>query len=203
MPLLKSSSLGLVILIAAISLPKISFAQVEDSTSTDTVKVEPEPEKKKKEIKEYERYPRKAALRSAVLPGWGQVTNRQTWKLPLVYGLIGTSGYFLYVNHTNYIDYRAAYAAASDDDSLTTHPLMTSFPLTTTLKTYRDDFRKQRDLFVILTMGAYALNVIDAYVFAHLMDFDVSDDLSLHVSPTIFSNIAAQPQAGIALKLRF
>lgn len=203
MPLQRSNSLRIAIFSAIVIIPGISFGQVEDSVSTDSVKIESKPEKKKKEIKEYELYPRKAAFRSAVLPGWGQATNRQIWKLPVVYGLIGASGYFLYTNHTNYVDYRAAYAAASDDDSLTTHPLMTNFPLTTTLKTYRDDYRKQRDLMVILTLGAYALNVIDAYVFAHLMDFDVSDDLTLHVSPTIFSNIAAQPQAGLALKLRF
>ena len=65
-----------------------------------------------------------------------------------------------------------------------------------------ETYHQRRDLFIILTAGFYALNILDAYVWAHLNQFDNSDDLTLKVQPS-FVNIAGQQSAGLSLKLRF
>jgi len=120
--------------------------------------------------------PSKAAFYSAVLPGLGQAYNKKYWKIPVVYGAIGTSLYFYSTNNTKYHDYRDAYKrrlAGYNDDKYQ----------------YLDDnrliqaqrfYQRNRDLSMILAVGFYVLNIIDANVDAHLMQFNVNDKLSFH-----------------------
>lgn len=176
-----------------------NFAQSTDSTVIvkDSVQVE---KQKKEEVNQDEVLPRRAAIRSAILPGWGQIQNKQLWKLPFVYGSLGTLGYLFVYNNKEYNFFKENYLAAKDDDPNTINS--TSYS-EATLKLNRDEFRKQRDMFVLATIGAYAVQIIDAYVFAHLKNFDISDDLSLSTNPFIFTNIATAPQLGFTIKLKF
>ena len=120
-----------------------------------------------------------------MLPGWGQVTNKQAWKVPLVYGLLGGLTYYSISLTKDYHDYRAAYYnAATDNEDFIFGPTPDYLVGADTrlLKSNRDFLRNRRD-FMYITIGlAYLLNVVDAYVFAHLRSFDVSDDLSLNTS---------------------
>ncbi|UYQ91486.1 DUF5683 domain-containing protein [Chitinophaga horti] len=134
--------------------------------------------------------PRKAAFYSAVLPGMGQIYNREYWKLPLVYGALGVStGVFLW-NMDGYREYRDAYrrrmANANNPNFTDKYPNLQPDDL----KYIRDSYRQYVDYSVIVFILAYGLNIVDATVFAHLKQFDISDDLSMRLSPKIFDNRA-------------
>jgi hypothetical protein len=142
--------------------------------------------------------PSRAAFYSAILPGLGQVYNKKYWKVPLVYGAMGTSLYFYFDNNKKYNQYRDAYKrrlAGFNDDEFQ----------------YLDDnrlisaqrfYQRNRDLSLLITAAFYILNIVDANVDAHLMQFNVSDDLS--VVPDVYPNdINQNPNVGLTLNLKF
>lgn len=155
---------------------------------------------------------RKRALQSALLPGLGQVNNDQVWKAPLVWAGLGLTVYFVIENNRRYQEFAKAYRLRTDGDSTTIDKFDPSdradnsppFYSSGGLRDGRETFRRNRTLSVISGIAVYLANVIDAYVFAHLQDFDVSDDLSMSVHPPRFANIAQQPAltTGITLKLK-
>jgi hypothetical protein len=121
---------------------------------------------------------KQATHRSLLIPGWGQAYNRSYWKIPVVYGLIGFSGAQASNYHKQYIRFRDAYRIRVDGDTST----IDEYALTQTnalLKSNRDGFRQGRDTFILLTLGSYLLQLVDAAVDAHLSSFTVGDDLSL------------------------
>lgn len=133
--------------------------------------------------------PRKAALFSAVVPGLGQAYNREYWKMPLVYAALGTCTYFFIDNMNTYKLFRDGYRLRMDGnpDTDVTDSRIKNLP-TEALKVYRDQYRQYVDYSVLFFILAYGLNIVDATVFAHLRNFDMSDDLSMRVSPTIINN---------------
>lgn len=144
--------------------------------------------------------PGKAALLSAILPGAGQVYNNRWWKVPIVYAALGTTIYFLVDNQQQYSRYRADYIRASTDSSFA------KFNDPIVLNTYVDFYRRNRDYSVVALIAVYALNVVDAYVDAHLLSFDISDDISMHFEPYISPvQIGKSYQAvgGLQLSLRW
>lgn len=128
--------------------------------------------------------PSRVWKRSLILPGWGQYTNKQAWKVPLVYALIG--GLIWNTNRLTkqYHDYRAAVYNLSNDDLLfgPTPAYLADQTNSAFLRNVRDNARTQRDQMILGTLLAYGLNVLDAYIYAHFRTFDVSDDLSLSPS---------------------
>lgn len=143
-----------------------------------------------------------AIIFSACVPGLGQAYNKKYWKIPIVYTTMGTTIYFFDYNNKLYKEYKQAYLNKTDTASST----IDAYPHYTDeqLKVFQDDYRRFRDLNVILTALFYTLNIVDAYVDAQLITFDVSDDLSLHVSPALnFYSVKQKPSAGLTLSLRF
>jgi hypothetical protein len=169
------------------------FAQgkkVEILVAKDTLKL------KYKEINPLA--PAKAAFYSAILPGLGQAYNKKYWKIPLVYGGIGAGLYYYSVNNTKYNSYRNAYKRR--------------------LEGYRDDefqylddsrliagqqfYERNRDMSVLVTVGFYLLNIIDANIDAHLMQFNVNDKLS--VRPELYENeINYKQNLGLTINYHF
>lgn len=148
--------------------------------------------------------PRKAALFSAIIPGAGQAYNKRWWKLPIVYGALGTALYFEIDNIKQYRELRDNYRWLVDEDP-NTNPVEEPYTLidATTMKGYRDQWRRYVE-FSSITLGlAYLLQVTDAFVDAHLRSFDVSDDLSLHFQPKIdaSSGLGATFGAGLSLQI--
>lgn len=129
--------------------------------------------------------PKSVLRRSLIIPGWGQVTNKQSWKVPIVYGLLGGLTYYSIYLTKQYHDYQAAYYNSFDTNTDFRFGRTPNYLLGSNvsgLKSNRNFLRNRRD-FIYVTIGlAYALNVVDAYVFAHLRSFDVSDDLSMSAS---------------------
>ncbi len=144
--------------------------------------------------------PTVATVRSAILPGLGQVYNEKYWKVPIVYGGLGASVYFIVRNGRRYRDYRSALVARANGKSDPYQGIYNEQQLTVLKKTYR----RWRDLSYMSFLAVYLLQVVDANVDAHLHDFDVSDDLSLRMEPwTNGPPLPSDPmKGGVGLSLR-
>ncbi|WPQ65477.1 DUF5683 domain-containing protein [Chitinophaga sancti] len=140
--------------------------------------------------------PRKAALYSAVLPGLGQIYNREYWKLPLVYAAMGITTYTYIFNMNKYRTYRDAYRIRMDGNADTVDDYVGLYS-DAGLKYLRDGYREYVDYSVLVFVLAYGLNILDATVFAHLRNFDMSDDLSMKITPTVIDNRAL----GVSVKI--
>jgi len=150
--------------------------------------------------------PRKAAIRSALVPGLGQIYNKKYWKLPIVYGALGASGAVFVYNLTNYRDTRFAYRVkynmrVNQTDSLLFNSIKSNLqPLPEeSLRYYRDQFRRDIDYSVLFFLLLWGLNVVDASVDAHLKTFDVGPDLSFQLKAG-YSELAQTN--GLSLKMR-
>ena len=150
--------------------------------------------------------PRKAAIRSALVPGLGQIYNKKYWKLPIVYGALGASGAVFVYNLTNYRDTRFAYRVkynmrVNQTDSLLFNSIKSNLqPLPEeSLRYYRDQFRRDIDYSVLFFLLLWGLNEVDASVDAHLKTFDVGPDLSFQLKAG-YSELAQTN--GISLKMR-
>lgn len=151
--------------------------------------------------------PKKAAIRSAILPGWGQIYNKKYWKLPIVYGALGVSGGIFFYNLKNYKDTRFAYRVRYNmrvfgtDSALFARIRPNLQPLgEESLRFYRNQFRRDIDYSVLFMMLLWGLNVVDAAVDAHLKSFDVSPQLSLKVKPG-YSELARTNGLSLVLKI--
>ncbi|MFC5270429.1 DUF5683 domain-containing protein [Adhaeribacter terreus] len=188
-------------------------AQTVTARTDSTVVATPNPDPNKDRIVKTEKdkglsKPGRAALFSAVLPGLGQVYNGHYWKVPVIYAVGGTLGYFYYTNNQNYQDYRTAYENEIDGDPNTVQQIKNNDGQVVTLsvnalRNNRDFYRRNRDLTVIFSVLAYGLNIMEANVGAHLNEFDISDDLSMHWQPSVqFASFGAQPAPGLSLHFR-
>jgi len=164
--------------------------------------------------------PARAVLFSAVVPGLGQIYNRKYWKLPLVYGSFIGCAYAVTWNNTQYTGYKRAFIEFLDTDedkdfwkdyAPPSYPanvgdwsdqLKTQF--SSRLKAQKDYYRYYRDMSIIITVGVYALWMIDAYVDAQLFDFDVSPDLSMRAAPVFFDKTPVNSRSfGLQLSFTF
>lgn len=153
--------------------------------------------------------PRQAALRSAIVPGLGQIYNKKYWKVPIVYTAIGIPVGLFFNNKTWYNRTRYALAVVAspirprDQDSLNAvheqlRPLV-DIDATGSILRYRNEFRKNMDYSILFTLLFWGLNIVDATVDAHLKGFDVSEDLSLHIRPALLPGNAV----GVSFALTF
>jgi hypothetical protein len=129
--------------------------------------------------------PRKAIVRSAIIPGWGQITNKKYWKVPIVYGALGTTAYLFFRNLSQYKDAKRAYLLATDKDTanniLIPEPYYSVRFQPERIRSFRNSVRQNVDYSVLFFIFFWGLNVADAAVDAHLKTFDVSDDVSLQI----------------------
>lgn len=172
--------------------------------------------------------PRKALWRAIALPGWGQYYNRQYLKIPFVYGGLAGGVFAVHEMNRRYFLYRHAhlfeigreraqqndqgnpYQEYEDEANKVRRRVGDLSPRQ--LRKFRDKFRRWRDLSIVGTGLFYALTILDAYVSAHLLTFNVGEDLALDVRPTGLQRTVAPPpgsgtgvslQTGLHLRLRF
>ena len=151
--------------------------------------------------------PRKAAIRSAILPGWGQAYNKRYWKIPIVYAALGTSAYVFVDNVNWYRKLRFAYKVGIEKDQANfpnVDPRLIRFVETNNLSTIqyqRNETRRNVDYSVLVFVLLWGLNVVDATVDAHLRSFDVSPDLSLRFKPG-YSDMAKTNGISIMLAIK-
>lgn len=143
--------------------------------------------------------PSKAAFFSAILPGLGQAYNKKYWKIPLVYGALGTSMYFYLENNKKYNIYRDAYkrrlAGFRDDEFV---GIFDDQRLIAAQRFHQ----RNRDLSLMVTAVFYILNIVDANVDAHLIQFNVNEKLSF--APDVYqSEFAVLPTIGLTFNYKF
>jgi hypothetical protein len=141
--------------------------------------------------------PRKATIRSAIIPGWGQAYNKKYWKIPIVYTAIGIPiGTFIYNKKWYEKTGEAAVMLGSTPPDTANYKNRVDEKLyfffenpgsLPSLLNYRNEFRRNMDYSILFVLVFWGLNVVDATVDGHLKDFDVSDNLSLRVKPVILS----------------
>ena len=151
--------------------------------------------------------PKKAALRSAIVPGLGQIYNKKYWKLPIIYGALGTCTGIFFYNLGNYKDTRFAYLVKYNmrvngtDSALFSQIKSKLKPLDEeSLRYYRNQFRRDIDYSALFFILLWGLNVVDATVDAHLKSFDVSPELSLQFKPG-YSELARTNGLSIVMKI--
>jgi len=183
------------------SLPKLDSPIVANKPSIDSI------------LKLHS--PKKAAIRSAIIPGWGQLYNKKYWKIPIIYGALGLSGSVFVFNLQNYRDLRFAYKAKYEAQPKSS-PTGQTIPGDSTnyykikpelipldinaLRTYRDEYRRNIDYSALVFILLWGLNVVDATVDAHLKSFDVSPDLSFHMK---FGHSKVAGTTGVSFVLAF
>jgi len=145
--------------------------------------------------------PATATILSTILPGAGQVYNHKYWKVPIVYGGISTMVFIVDWNNRGYIRMKRAIRQYPNDE-------FNGQRSDSELKLYRDLYHRNRDVAFVGLVGIYVLNIIDANVDANLYDWNVNDELSLHVEPSILNTNFAyssynQPTLGVTLKFNF
>ena len=126
--------------------------------------------------------PEKSAIASAVLPGAGQILNKQIWKAPIALGIMAGSGYYLYLNQQSFNRLSRAIDLRLDNDPLTLDEFDGQFS-TNQLFSLQNDYRRRRDYAVLGVGAGYLFQILDAYAAGHLVDFDVSPNLSARFRP--------------------
>lgn len=176
------------------------------------------------EVEPFKPNPTKALIYSALVPGLGQIYNRKYWKLPFVYGGLMGCLYAVTWNQGNYSDYSNAYWGTVQENPLEHKDLWQNFVTGSIdlnddeamlakagdknfqdqLKRRKDYYRRFRDISIFIGVGVYVLGMLDAYVDAHLFDFDISPDLSMRVEPAITPGTNRSSQVyGINCSIKF
>lgn len=143
--------------------------------------------------------PKKSALYSAIFPGAGQIYNRQYWKLPIIYIGTGVAIYFLIDNSREYQRYRSAYIARITNPNVQDEFSNKGYR-TEDLRTLQNAYRRYQDLTILFTGLGYTLQVLDALTFAHLKNFDVSQNISMQLKPLGMPN--GDPGVGLVMNLK-
>ena len=147
--------------------------------------------------------PAKAAFYSAILPGLGQAFNKKYWKIPLVYGALGTGIYYYTINNKDYNRARDAYklrlnGKPNEFDGLNGNILLTDEALIRAQKSYK----KERDLSLLVTVGLYVIQILEASTNAHLLQHNVDDNLTF--SPKLLKNdITNKTIVGASFNINF
>ncbi len=163
--------------------------------------------------------PRKATLYSTFCPGLGQIYNRKYWKLPLVYAAVGIPAYTFFSNRHLYqqcqqaialIDPFASLGAPVPDSvynkisnvnlrALVANNNSNSAGAEQSIRTYRNEYRKDQDYSVLFFLLFWGLQIVDATVDAHLMNFDVSDELTMHLQQPAMAPATTTGMIGLGL----
>lgn len=198
------------------TLPQADTLNIAGTTSNDeTVAAESDTIQSIMDVPIKAHSPSKATMYSAVLPGLGQIYNGSWYKVPIVYGGLTALALVARWNHKNYLNYKQAYFDLNDANPETrSYESIRNWNFDTSnssgikqgsdaLKKAVTGSRRQRDMVIIYTAGFYLLNILDANVEAHFIDFDISEDLTFNFEPTILPSITGMPVAGLQLTFNF
>lgn len=163
---------------------------------SDSIETQPLPNEP---FKKWVPNPKRALWLALVIPGGGQIYNRKYWKLPLVYGGFMGCAYALTWNNMMYKDYSQAYLDIMDvDENTKSYEDFLPYNVTITdsnrsryqeiLRKRKDYYRKYRDMSIFAFAAVYLLSVVDAYVDAELSSFEINEDLSLRIEPTVINS---------------
>ena len=146
--------------------------------------------------------PMKSAMLSAILPGLGQIYNKEAFKVPFVYA--GFMGFAHFINENNklYHTFRNAYLATTDNRSDTDNKIQGQFS-SSALKQEADNLKRDRDYLVLLMTMFYLTNIAEAYISGHLREFKINDSILAQLQPSFQSTSLSSHVIGISLKIHF
>ena len=145
--------------------------------------------------------PSKAAFYSAIFPGMGQIYNKKYWKAPIVWGALAIPVYYYQINNSDYKRFRTAYKLRRNglvDEFNINGQLIVS---TETLETAQEQLRENRDMSLLTGVILYILQIVEASVNAHLLQFNTDDNLSF--KPSVISNPIRFDAPTIGLKIKY
>lgn len=188
----QNSTLKFFLVIIFVFLTNIGMAQNVDST-----KISLKPLKKHS--------PTKATLYSTFLPGLGQIYNKQAWKVPIVYAGLGTVAYFAITNYNGATKFHKEYNLRANGITIGRNPQYVNYPDQSIYNLYYA-YEKNFELSLFAGAAVYIFNILDAMVYAHLFDYDISPNLALNIKPFYipsYSYNGLYPTMGFSMKLSF
>lgn len=197
MPFYLRFTYSCVLLLVFLAFPKCADSQVDSLHSEIRVlngSVKPT-------VVVEEHSPSKAFLLS-ILPGAGQVYNHQAWKLPIIYGLFGGLGYFMYDSYTKMAMFKDEYLHRVNNNGERLLYGYTNYP-DNSIYDYYQSYNQRFQLSIVLSAVVYGLNLVDAYVFGHLFDFQIDDNLTLSVRPSLVNDADFLPSPAVSFSLAF
>lgn len=167
----------------------LSFCLLMPAISQETSLVISENSPQKRKV-----IPHKASMYSTVIPGLGQAYNGKYWKIPIIYAGFAGLGAMVVFYDNNYNRYKTAFQYRTDGNPNTIDEFALDSRYTPEiLNSFKDFHRRNRDQSIIFMFAFYALNIIDATVDAHFLNFDISEDLSLRLHPVAPSPFSVSP----------
>ena len=193
-----------IILILCISFFSEGFFAQNDSLRIDTLKTEKKIKKKlEKEFVYDPLAPSKAAFYSAIFPGMGQIYNKKYWKAPIVWGALALPVYYYQINNSDYKRYRTAYKLRKNglpDEFIVNGVEIVS---TQTLETAQEQLRENRDMSLLTGVILYILQIVEASVNAHLIQFNTDDNLTIKPKLIMDPIRIETPSIGLTFKYNF
>jgi hypothetical protein len=192
------------ILVFSSFVPFDLFAQT-DTIESATLRVDGKllEEDSVPETRPTERNPKRASLMSAVVPGLGQIYNKKYWKLPVIYGGMGVATYFILSNRSQYLGFKKAYVQDINTEDGDVSIYYDRQIDKATIQAAAEQYRTWMEYAYIGLGAIYLLQIVDAAVDAHLYYFDVGDDLSLQITPSLQYTASRTPVNGLSLRLTF
>ena len=167
----------------------IAKPKVQKRVQTDTLRLKP--------------HDPKTASCLALIPGAGQIYNKKYWKLPIVYGGLGATGFLIYFYADKTAIYRKEYVARMNEDTEKLNPKLAKYDDANILKE-RNFYRRNMEICVAAGTVVYLLSILDACVDAHLYYYDISDNLAVGIKPKInFNPINGATAPGMGLIVKF
>ena len=176
-------SLALFLLILLLELPLQTYCQYSDDSGNKP------------------HSPNTALWKSAIIPGWGQVYNRQAWKIGIIYGGVAVITYIGVDNYHSAQKFKTEYLNRNNGNTADLLPEYANYPDQNIYNLYQA-YEKNFQLSIIAGVALYALNLIDAYCYGHLFDFQINDDLSLLLKPSV-EPMPIGIASGISLQFKF
>lgn len=172
---------------------------------SDTVETNPQTPILKEEKSAWLPKPSKATLMSAILPGLGQAYNRSYWKIPIIYAAEGTLVYLIFYNQGEFLRFKKAYDIRNDPDNTEEDEFIDNprYQTVDQLRLARDDYRRNRDLSIIIAVAVYGIQILDANVDAHLKAFKLNEELSMEIKPFFYTYNTPNLASGLTLSLKF
>ncbi len=144
--------------------------------------------------------PKKASLLSMACPGLGQLYNKKYWKTPIVMASIGGAIYAHNFYNNKFETYKEAYIIRTDGDDSTVDEYLNYSE--SGLISLQDYYRNQKDLSIIIGAIIYLLNIADAYVDAHLFEYNINENLSINFEPYLNNQNNSLQLISLKLKLK-
>jgi len=127
--------------------------------------------------------PKKAAFYSAIIPGSGQFYTKKYWKIPIIYAGFITSAYYANESYNSYKEYKNAYILRTDNNP-NTNDNFNNYT-NENLVTLTEYYRRNTEISVLFFGLTYILNILDASVSAHLFEYNITEDISIHLQPLL------------------